>query len=210
MNNPKTNGADKTLRTPSSRPSVTGKGQGLGSPARTPSHRGVSRPGRGGASRSSPRPEQQKSESDETVDDETRAANIALLDELREHSRKAESAKDDLQRHLDLLQARYDESQSLQTRLEERLHEQEAKVEELETDKVQAARQLRDMETLYESERGALFKEKEEQAQREEALEDTVQRLKDSLAQRETRGSIEEKVMEPSKLKTCYQVGCQI
>ena len=195
--------ADKTIRTPTSKPTAAVKGQSVNGLARTPSYRGgVARASRSGTSRASPRPgssNAQKSGSDEITDDEARAENIAILDELKEQVRKAESAKEDLQRHLDLLQARYDESQQSQSRLEDQFHEREVRVEELETEKVQAARQLRDMETLYESERGALFKEKEEQAQREDALEDTVRRLKENLIQKEAKSSSDEKITERCK-----------
>ena len=154
----------------------------------------MQRPPRGGASRASPQPgssNSQKPTPGDGMEDEARAGNIALLDELRDRVRKAESASEELQRHLNLMQARLDESQQSQSRLEDRLQQKEVKVEELEANKTQAARQRRDLETLYESERAALFKEKEEQTLREEEMQDTITRLKGSLAQREAKGTSE-------------------
>ena len=48
-------------------------------------------------------------------------------------------------------------------------------------------RQKREIETIYENERAATMKEKETTQVREEELQSIIQRLKDSLSQRESR-----------------------
>ena len=186
---------NKNQRFPPSRPSANKASNvnGLGS---SPSFRGASsRPGLSGTNKSSSRPASSNASKpipDDAGEDEARAENIALLDELRERVRRAESASEELQRHLDLLQVRLEESQQSQSRLEDQLHEKEVKVEELEADKVQLTRERRDLETVHDSERTALFKEKEEQDLREDEMQDTIQRLKDTLMQREERGAYNE------------------
>lgn len=68
--------------------------------------------------------------------------------------------------------------------MEEKVHENEEQIEWLTNEKREAARQMREMEGIYEAERGAMMKEKEEMANREEEMQTVIQRLKDSLAQR--------------------------
>ena len=121
------------------------------------------------------------------MDDEARAENLALLEELRARVQKAETASEEYQKQLNLMQARLEESQQAHGQLEDQLHEKNLREEELETEKAQATRQKREVETIYESERTALLKEKAEQTVREEEMKGTIQRLKESLAQRETR-----------------------
>ena len=117
---------------------------------------------------------------------------MTILEELRTRVQKAENASEEYQRQLNLLQARLDESQQAHGQLEDQLHERDERVEELMAEKTQAARQKREVEAIYESERIAILKEKEEQTARGEEMQGTIQRLKESLAQREARRNSEE------------------
>lgn len=121
------------------------------------------------------------------MDDEARAENIALLEELRARVQKAETASEEYQKQLNLMQARLEESQQAHGQLEDQLHEKNLREEELETEKSQAARQKREVEMIYESERTAILKEKAEQTVREDEMKGTIQRLKESLSQREMK-----------------------
>ena len=114
------------------------------------------------------------------------------MGELRTRVEKAETASDEYQRQLNLLQARLDESQQSHAHLEDQIHEKNEKVEELETEQIQASRQKREIESAFQSERTAMLKDREEQTIREEEMQNTIQRLKESLAQREARSSLEE------------------
>ena len=133
------------------------------------------------------------------MDDEARAENIALLEELRSRVQKAETASEEYQKQLNLMQARLEESQQAHGQLEDQLHEKNLREEELETEKAQAARQKREVETIYESERTALLKEKAEQTVREEEMKGTIQRLKESLAQREIKTTDSNKELPQSR-----------
>ncbi|KAL9103297.1 MAG: hypothetical protein Q9163_001639 [Psora crenata] len=174
-------------------PSKTPSGNGVG---RSQSLRGgVSRPGRGAGTRSSPRTSflsNNSTASDDTLKDEARAENIALMDELRTRLQMAETASEKYQRQLDLLQARLDESQQSHGQLEDQLHENNKKVEELEAEKVLATRQKRELENIFENERAVMLKDREEQTIKEEILQGTIQRLKESLSQREARINLED------------------
>jgi len=113
-----------------------------------------------------------------------RAETVALLDDLKERLAKAESASESYKRQAEVLQDKLDEAIKEQAKLEERVHESEEQIETLSNEKREAARQMREMESIYEAERSAMMKEKDEMANREEEMQTVIQRLKDSLAQR--------------------------
>jgi len=113
-----------------------------------------------------------------------RAETVALLDDLKEKLSKAEIASESYKRQTEVLQSRLDEAIKEQAKLEEKVHENEEQIEALTNEKREAARQMREMESIYEAERAGMMKEKEEMANREEEMQSVIQRLKDSLAQR--------------------------
>lgn len=117
-------------------------------------------------------------------EEEARAQNAALIEELREQLQKAETASEQYQKQLGVLQMRLDEAISEQGRLEDQAHERDTKIEALNSEVREQARKIRDLEQTHELERNAMLKEKEEQSNREEELQATIQRLKDSVAQK--------------------------
>ncbi len=80
-----------------------------------------------------------------------------------------------------MLQSRLDETLQEHGKLEDKLHENEERVEALENEKRDALRQRREMESIYEAERSSMNKEREEMSNREEEMQAVIQRLKDSL-----------------------------
>lgn len=165
---------------------------------RAPSIRGnngLSRPNRGSVRRTSPNtsfPNTNTSVSDDASEEDARAENGALMDELRNRLRKAETTSEEYQRHLAMLQKRLDDSLQQQGMLEDRVQENIGAIEALEIEKTQAARQRREMESNFEAERISIMKDKNEMKAKEEELLAVNQRLKETLAQRETRYSIDE------------------
>jgi predicted nucleic acid-binding Zn-ribbon protein len=119
-------------------------------------------------------------EREETI----RAETVALLDDLKERLAKAETASETYKRQTEVLQSRLDDALKEQAALEEKVHESEEQIEALANEKREAARQMREMETIYEAERSAMTREKEQMTNREEEMQAVIQRLKDSLAQR--------------------------
>ena len=118
------------------------------------------------------------------ADEAARAETVALLDDLRERLAKAEIASDSRQKQAEVLQSRLDEALAEQAKLEEKVHEHEEHNEFLTNEKRESIKKIREMETIYEAERGAMTKEKEEWVNREEEMQTVIQRLKDSLSQR--------------------------
>jgi chromosome segregation ATPase len=113
-----------------------------------------------------------------------RAETVAIIDDLKERLALAESGSETNKRQADVLQSKLDDALKEQAKLEERVHESEEQIESLTNEKREASRQMREMETIYEAERSAMMKEKDEMGNREEEMQTVIQRLKDSLAQR--------------------------
>lgn len=129
--------------------------------------------------------------SNDPSDEEARAQNVALIDELREQLQKAETASDQYQKQLGVLQMRLDEAISEQGKLEDQAHERDSRVETLNNEIKDQARQIREMEQTHESERNAMLQEKEQQASRDEEMQATIQRLKESISQKDGRMNAE-------------------
>ena len=181
---------------PTSRSSPSHSSTSINGLGRSPSLRGgLSRPGRSGTARPSPQTSflsMNTTASDEASEDDARAERVSLMDELRSRVQKAETASEEYHRQLNLLQARLDESQQEQGKLEDRLHQSNVNIEELESNRALSARQRREMQDLYETERTSMLKDRAEQKTREDELLSANQRLKESLAQRETRNNGED------------------
>ncbi|KAF2495539.1 hypothetical protein BU16DRAFT_392099 [Lophium mytilinum] len=125
--------------------------------------------------------------SQDGADEEAREETAALIYELKERLQKAESASEEYQKQIEVLHARLDDAVKDQARLEERVHEEEERVEGLENGKRESIRQHREFEAIYEAERTASMKDKEDAQSREEALHETVQRLKEAVAMKDLR-----------------------
>lgn len=118
------------------------------------------------------------------ADDDARAETVALLDDLKERLQNAEAVSEQFQKQAQVLQSRLDESIQEQGKLEERVHENEERLETLDNEKRDALRLKREMEAIYEAERSSMTKDREEMSNREEEMQAIIQRLKDSLSQR--------------------------
>lgn len=119
-------------------------------------------------------------------DSESRSEAASAAEDLQQRLEKEELQSDQLRKQTEVLQTKLDDAVKDSAKLEEKVHEFEEQIEALNNEKRESGRQIREMETIYEAERGAMLKEKEEMANREEEMQTIIQRLKDSLAQRGT------------------------
>ncbi|KAL4917155.1 hypothetical protein BDW62DRAFT_184254 [Aspergillus aurantiobrunneus] len=120
-------------------------------------------------------------------EEEARAQNAALIEDLKEQLQKAETASEQYRKQLGVLQMRLDEAVSEQAKLEDQGHERDSKIEALNGEIREHVRQIRDLEQAHELERNAMLQEKEQQASREEEMQATIQRLKEAVAQKDMR-----------------------
>jgi DNA repair exonuclease SbcCD ATPase subunit len=115
-----------------------------------------------------------------------------LMDDLRERVQKAERVAEEMRRHNEALQARLDDSNKEQVKQEDRIHEDDERIEELENEKRELVKKTRELESIFEAERAAVMKDREATMSREEELQSVIQRLKESLSQRDSKGGPEE------------------
>jgi hypothetical protein len=130
--------------------------------------------------------------------DDLRAEMQARLDELQEKLNVAEQQHEESQKQASILQLKLAEARKDQAQLEEGVHEQSEKIEELENEKKESLRARRELEQIYEAERAQSMKEREEAQQRIEELENGMQRMKETLAQKELRAGVEDGHGRPS------------
>jgi hypothetical protein len=124
---------------------------------------------------------------DNGKDEDARAETAALIDSLKKSVRDAELVSEDYNHQLAGVQQRLDELMQEHAKLEERYHESTEKTEELQTQARDSSRQVREMEAIYESERVAMMKDREDSNEKEAELKRTIQRLKESMAGKEAR-----------------------
>jgi chromosome segregation ATPase len=115
-----------------------------------------------------------------------------LVDDLKEGLQKAEAASEEFRKQVEVLQTRLDDALKDQGKMEDRLHEEEERVEMLENEKRESQRHRNDLERIFEAERVSVMKDKEDSQTREEELHDVIQRLKENLAQKESRSGSED------------------
>ncbi|KAI0206062.1 hypothetical protein F4808DRAFT_408782 [Astrocystis sublimbata] len=118
------------------------------------------------------------------ADAEARAETVALIEDLKERLHKADTTSEQYRKQSEVLQSRLDDAVKEQAKLEERAHENDEQIETHRNEKREAARQMREMEAIYEAERSSMMKEKEEMSNREEEMQVIINRLKESLNQR--------------------------
>ncbi|KAI1756070.1 hypothetical protein F4782DRAFT_484687 [Xylaria castorea] len=118
------------------------------------------------------------------VDDDARAETVALIEDLKERLHRADVTAEQNRKQAEVLQSRLDEALKEQVKLEESAHENDEQIETLRNEKREAARQMREMEAIYEAERSSMMKEKEEMSNREEEMQTIINRLKETLTQR--------------------------
>ncbi|OAQ82691.1 M protein, serotype 2.1 precursor [Purpureocillium lilacinum] len=119
-----------------------------------------------------------------SAESDARAENASAVEDLQQRLEKEEKSSEQYKKQVDVLQSKLDDVVKESARLEEKVHEYEEQLEALRNEKRDATRQIREMENIYEAERSAILKEKEELANREEEMQTVIQRLKDNLAQR--------------------------
>ncbi|VUC28571.1 unnamed protein product [Clonostachys rosea] len=119
-----------------------------------------------------------------TAASDARAEAAAAVEDLQQRLEKEEKLSEQYKKQLEVLQSKFDDATREAAKLEEKVHENEEHIESLQNEKREATRQIREMESIYEAERSSILKEKEEMGNREEEMQTVIQRLKDSLAQR--------------------------
>lgn len=131
------------------------------------------------------------SDFDKSAEEDARLENAQLIDDLKRQLQKAETTSEQHQKQIANLQLRLDETLDDHGKLEEQGHEKDDKIQALRSEVREATRQRRELEASLETERNTMIREKEQQASREEELQSTIQRLNETMRQKEMRMQVE-------------------
>lgn len=126
------------------------------------------------------------------ADNEAKAELQVKMEELQEQLRQAEENSAEVQKQAAVLQVKLDEALKETSMLEEHVHEHTERINDLENEKKENLRARREMEQIYESERAAFMKEREETQTKEEEMQASIQRMKETLAQKEMRAGLDD------------------
>lgn len=114
-------------------------------------------------------------------DEDEKATNAQLLADLEQRLQRSEQASEQYRKQLEVMQSRLDEATNEQTASEEKEFAQRTELDKLRAELREAARQNREIETSYESEKRMLLQDRDNQVTKEHELQATVARLNESL-----------------------------
>lgn len=120
-------------------------------------------------------------------DDDAKVELLAKLEELQEKLQQSEMSCADSQKQAEVLQNKLDAALTEQGLLEETIHEHAERIEELETERKDGLRARKEMEQVYGAEKVSAIEEREAAQAREDELQRAMQRMKETMSQRELR-----------------------
>lgn len=127
----------------------------------------------------------------EDQDDDTRAETAAVIDDLKEQVQKAETVSEQYCKQLGVLQMRLDDAVSDQGKTEDQTQEKDRVIASQQEEIRQLSRRLREVEVAHETELASVLKDKESLVDKEEDLQATIQRLKETIAQKDPRMNVD-------------------
>ena len=129
---------------------------------------------------------------DSSLEDDAKAELQAELADLQARLAESEASLTSSQKQAEVLQIKLDEALNEQSMLEDNVHESTERIEELENERREKERGRREMEQIYEAERAANIREKEESIRREDEMQSSIIRMKEALQARELRAGLED------------------
>ena len=128
---------------------------------------------------------------DGSYDDDTRAQNARLVEELRQQVQKAEMASEQYQKEVEILQMRLSEAVGERNILEDHISQKDAETEAVHAKARDIMRQKKELEQAHNAEKAVMLKERESQTIKERELQAIVQRLNDTIRQKEMRAHVD-------------------
>ena len=120
-------------------------------------------------------------------EEDARIESATTVENLKKSLHSAEVMCEEHRQQAEVLQQKMDQMLREHARLEEQLHDSTLSNDGHEARRKEDSRRVRDMASLFESERAAMLRDREEAGAREKELQATVQRLKETMAGREMR-----------------------
>jgi chromosome segregation ATPase len=128
---------------------------------------------------------------DGSYDDDSRAEHAQLVEDLRQQVQKAEIASEQYQKELELLQMRLDEAAEERNILDEQISQKDSEAEAVHTETKDVMRQKKELEQTHYAEKAMMLKEREGQIAKEQELQGIIQRLNETIRQKEMRAYVD-------------------
>ncbi len=132
-----------------------------------------------------------KSTDNSYYDDELRAEHMQLVEDLKQQVQRAEIASDQYRKELEILQMRLQEAVGERNVLEEQVAQKDNEAEAVHVETKDIMRQKKELEQAHNAEKMKMLKERESQASKEQELQAIIQRLNDTIRQKEMRAQVE-------------------
>lgn len=124
-------------------------------------------------------------------DEDTRAEHTQLVEDLRLQVQRAEIASEQYRKELEILQRRLQEAVGERNVLEEQIAQKDNEAEAVHAETKDIMRQKKELEQAHNAEKAMMLKERESQASKEQELQAIIQRLNDTIRQKEMRAQVE-------------------
>lgn len=124
-------------------------------------------------------------------EDDSRAQHAQLVEELRQQVQKAEIASEQYQKEVEMLQMRIQEVVGERNTLEDQILQKNADADAVHTEARDILRQKKELEQAHKAERELMLKEREDHIHKEHELQGIVQRLNETIRQKEMRTHVD-------------------
>lgn len=124
-------------------------------------------------------------------DEDARAQSAAIIQDLKQQLEKTMEASDSYEKQANLLQLNLDAITKEHTMLEEQTQQHDSKVLALQDELMDLRKNRRETEKAFDTERAQMLSNREQQAHREEELQSVIQRLNETIRQKEIRSQVE-------------------
>jgi hypothetical protein len=128
---------------------------------------------------------------DSSYDENSRADHAQLVDELKLQVQRAEIASEQYQKEVEVLQLRLHEAVGERNNLEAHISQKDVEVANVQTEAMDILRQKKELEQSHHAEKEMMLKEREHQVNKEQELQNIIQRLNETIRQKEMRAHVE-------------------
>ena len=128
---------------------------------------------------------------DSVHEDDSRAEHAQLVEELRQQVQKAEMASEQYQKEVEMLQMRIQEVVGERNTLEDQILQKNADTDAVHDEARDIMRQKKELEQAHKVEKELILKEREDHINKEQELQGIIQRLNETIRQKEMRSHVD-------------------
>jgi len=128
---------------------------------------------------------------DSSYDENSRADHAQLVDDLKLQVQRAEIASEQYQKEVEVLQLRLHDAVGERNNLEAQISQKDVEVVSVHTEAKETLRQKKELELSHHAEKEMMLKEREHLVNKEQELQSIIQRLNETIRQKEMRAHVE-------------------